>query len=173
MMVCPGSAAIFAAQGGSIVNIASVAAFNASARNASYAASKAALVSYTSTLAHAHGPEGVRANTVAPGWVRTPMSSPAPCSSPMAAAARRRRTGPSDVERRRPCPFRAGQNRLPPAHHRGEPFAAADIPKPNSLRLTLVQRRCSSASLLSGGERQMLIVARALHGRPKVILIDE
>jgi NAD(P)-dependent dehydrogenase (short-subunit alcohol dehydrogenase family) len=31
-------------------------------------------VSYTRSLAHAHGADGVRANCVAPGWVRTPMS---------------------------------------------------------------------------------------------------
>lgn len=74
MMVCRAALPLLRRQGGSIVNIASVAAFNASASNASYAASKAALVSYTRTLAYAHGPEGVRANAVAPGWVRTPMS---------------------------------------------------------------------------------------------------
>lgn len=74
MMVCRAALPLLRRRGGSIVNIASVAAFNASASNASYAASKAALVSYTRTLAYAHGPDGVRANAVAPGWVRTPMS---------------------------------------------------------------------------------------------------
>lgn len=60
--------------GGAVVNIASVAAFNSSPATTSYAASKAALVSYTRSLAFAHGPDGIRANVVAPGWVRTPMS---------------------------------------------------------------------------------------------------
>ena len=59
---------------GAVVNIASVAAFNSSPSTTSYAASKAALVSYTRSLAYAHGADGVRANVVAPGWVRTPMS---------------------------------------------------------------------------------------------------
>ncbi|MGY2499023.1 SDR family oxidoreductase, partial [Klebsiella pneumoniae] len=58
-----------------IVNIASVAAFNASPDSASYAASKAAVVAYTRSLAYAHGADGIRANAVAPGWVRTPMSA--------------------------------------------------------------------------------------------------
>jgi len=59
---------------GAIVNIASVAAFNGSAGMASYAASKAGLIAYTRTLANRYGAEGVRANCLAPGWVRTPMS---------------------------------------------------------------------------------------------------
>jgi NAD(P)-dependent dehydrogenase (short-subunit alcohol dehydrogenase family) len=59
---------------GAIVNIASVAAFNGSAGMASYAASKAGLVAFTRTLANRYGAEGIRANCLAPGWVRTPMS---------------------------------------------------------------------------------------------------
>lgn len=74
MKVCRAALPFLKRQGGAIVNIASVAAFNASPANAAYAASKAALVSYTRTLAYAHGPDGIRANVVAPGWVRTPMS---------------------------------------------------------------------------------------------------
>jgi NAD(P)-dependent dehydrogenase (short-subunit alcohol dehydrogenase family) len=74
MKVCRAALPLLKRQGGAIVNIASVGAFNASAQNAAYSASKAALVSYTRSLAFAHGPDGIRANAVAPGWVRTPMS---------------------------------------------------------------------------------------------------
>ncbi|KJJ95839.1 short-chain dehydrogenase [Burkholderiaceae bacterium 26] len=59
---------------GSIVNISSVAAFNASAGMASYAASKAGLVALTRALANRYGSAGIRANCVCPGWVRTRMS---------------------------------------------------------------------------------------------------
>jgi len=59
---------------GSIVNVSSVAAFNASAGMASYAASKSGLVALTRALANRYGADGVRANCVCPGWVRTRMS---------------------------------------------------------------------------------------------------
>jgi len=60
---------------GSIVNIASVAAFNAGADAASYASSKAGVVALTRSAAHAYGPRGVRVNALCPGWVDTPMAA--------------------------------------------------------------------------------------------------
>jgi NAD(P)-dependent dehydrogenase (short-subunit alcohol dehydrogenase family) len=74
MRVCRAALPRLRQRGGAIVNIASVAAFNSSPESVSYAASKAAVVSYTRSLAFAHGGDGIRANAVAPGWVRTPMS---------------------------------------------------------------------------------------------------
>jgi|SRR5579883_40113 len=60
--------------GGAIVNVASVAAFNATPGAASYATSKAAVVAFTRAIANSYGERGVRANCLCPGWVRTPMS---------------------------------------------------------------------------------------------------
>lgn len=64
-----------AAGAGSIVNIASIAA---SAPNgvAAYGPSKAAILGLTRQIAAEWGPKGVRANSVSPGLVRTPMSEP-------------------------------------------------------------------------------------------------
>jgi NAD(P)-dependent dehydrogenase (short-subunit alcohol dehydrogenase family) len=64
------------AQGcGSIVNVASVAAFSAGAASASYAASKAGVVALTRSAAQAYGARGVRVNALCPGWVDTPMAA--------------------------------------------------------------------------------------------------
>jgi NAD(P)-dependent dehydrogenase (short-subunit alcohol dehydrogenase family) len=60
--------------GGAVVNVSSVAAFNASPGMASYAASKAGIVALTRALANQYGAQRIRANCVCPGWVRTPMS---------------------------------------------------------------------------------------------------
>ena len=63
-----------AARKGSIVTVSSVAGLRASPESLAYCASKAGLLMLTQCLAVDHGPEGVRANCVAPGWVRTPMA---------------------------------------------------------------------------------------------------
>jgi NAD(P)-dependent dehydrogenase (short-subunit alcohol dehydrogenase family) len=62
------------ARGGAIVNVASVAARRGDNPEVlCYAASKAALLAVTRSLAHAFGPRGVRVNAVLPGLIDTPM----------------------------------------------------------------------------------------------------
>lgn len=58
---------------GAVVGIASVNAHRAGPGWASYCASKAGLVMLVQSIANDYGPQGVRANAVCPGWVRTPM----------------------------------------------------------------------------------------------------
>lgn len=60
-----------AAGGGSIVNFGSVSWMIKSANLASYAACKAAVHGMTRCLAHDHGADGIRVNTLVPGWVMT------------------------------------------------------------------------------------------------------
>ncbi len=74
MTVCRAGLPLIKKQRGAVVNIASTAAFTCGPGMTSYAASKAALVAYTRSIANAYGRDGVRANAIAPGWVRTPMS---------------------------------------------------------------------------------------------------
>lgn len=58
--------------GGSIVQIASIAAFQGMPFGAGYALAKAALLSLTRTMALEWGPLGIRVNAVAPGTIRVP-----------------------------------------------------------------------------------------------------
>jgi NAD(P)-dependent dehydrogenase (short-subunit alcohol dehydrogenase family) len=61
------------ARGGSIVNFASTAARIPRPISSHYAASKAAVVSFTRSAAVALGPSGIRVNAVCPGIIDTPM----------------------------------------------------------------------------------------------------
>ncbi len=64
-----------ASGGGSQVFVASVSGLTSAPRHAAYGAAKAALMSWVRTLAVELGPQGVRANAVAPGMVWTPRIS--------------------------------------------------------------------------------------------------
>ncbi|KAL8830475.1 MAG: hypothetical protein Q9191_001406 [Dirinaria sp. TL-2023a] len=59
----------------SIVNAASIAAFNACPSLAAYGASKAGVVSLTKTAAKEVGHKGIRVNCIAPGPIQTPMTN--------------------------------------------------------------------------------------------------
>lgn len=59
---------------GSIVNIASVAASTPEPKAGAYSASKAAITIMAEQAAVEWGPYGIRANTVSPGMMRTPMA---------------------------------------------------------------------------------------------------
>jgi meso-butanediol dehydrogenase / (S,S)-butanediol dehydrogenase / diacetyl reductase len=59
---------------GAVVTVASLAGLRAGPASAAYCASKAGVIQLTRCIALDHGPAGVRANCVCPGWVRTPMA---------------------------------------------------------------------------------------------------
>jgi NAD(P)-dependent dehydrogenase (short-subunit alcohol dehydrogenase family) len=63
------------AGGGSIVNLASEVAFSGSPGLAHYDASKAAVIGLTRTLARELGPDSVRVNALAPGFIPTEASA--------------------------------------------------------------------------------------------------
>jgi NAD(P)-dependent dehydrogenase (short-subunit alcohol dehydrogenase family) len=65
-------AMIESGDGGAIVNISSISALRPRGLTA-YAASKGAVIALTRAMAVDHGPDGIRANCVAPGPVYTPM----------------------------------------------------------------------------------------------------
>jgi 3-oxoacyl-[acyl-carrier protein] reductase len=62
------------ADGGVIVNIASLDGMTGAFGSMSYAASKAALINITKSLGNNFGLRGVRVNAVAPGWIETEMA---------------------------------------------------------------------------------------------------
>jgi NAD(P)-dependent dehydrogenase (short-subunit alcohol dehydrogenase family) len=60
--------------GGSIINVSSAAGLTGGYPHIAYSVTKGALSNLTRSLAATHGPEGIRVNTVVPGFVHTPMA---------------------------------------------------------------------------------------------------
>ena len=94
--------------GGTVVNVGSIEGLGSNPRHPAYCASKAGLHGLTRAVAVDHGPDGVRCNAVAPGWIDTPLNEDFIDSMPDPAAFRAqigrihptRRTGaPQEVAR--------------------------------------------------------------------------
>ncbi|MFP3989083.1 3-oxoacyl-[acyl-carrier-protein] reductase [Streptomyces sp. E11-3] len=62
-------------QGGSVVTLSSIAGVAGNAGQTNYSASKAGIIGFTRSLAKEAGRYGIRANTVAPGFIDTDMTS--------------------------------------------------------------------------------------------------
>lgn len=60
---------------GAVVNVASMWSYFGSPNNPAYTASKAGVLGLTRAYAAALAPQGIRVNAVAPGWIRTRLSS--------------------------------------------------------------------------------------------------
>jgi 3-oxoacyl-[acyl-carrier protein] reductase len=65
-------------RGGAIVNVSSVVGVHGNFGQANYAASKAGIIGFTKSLARELGSRGVRANVVAPGYVKTQLTDVLP-----------------------------------------------------------------------------------------------
>jgi len=61
--------------GGAIVNNSSSGGYRANPGNPTYAAMKGGVISLSSSAAMQYGEQGIRINTVCPGWVETPMTA--------------------------------------------------------------------------------------------------
>lgn len=59
---------------GSVVVISSIAGLAASPESVGYVTGKHGLIGLARSMTRDYGPDGVRVNTVCPGWVRTPMA---------------------------------------------------------------------------------------------------
>ena len=67
---------LLAVRGGSVVTIASMYAYFGGGEIAAYSASKGGVVQLTKSLAEVYASEGIRVNSVAPGWIDTPLLAP-------------------------------------------------------------------------------------------------
>ncbi|MGI9435693.1 MAG: SDR family NAD(P)-dependent oxidoreductase [Geminicoccaceae bacterium] len=95
--------------GGVIVNVGSIEALGANPRHSAYAASKAGLHGLTRAIAVDHGPDGVRCNAVAPGWIDTDLNIDFVDKMPDPAA------------------FRAGLSKVHPVGRTGNPDEVAAL----------------------------------------------
>ena len=67
---------------GQLVGIASVAGIRGLPGAGAYSASKAAVIAYCESLRNELSPHGIRVTTIAPGYIRTPMTDRNPYSMP-------------------------------------------------------------------------------------------
>lgn len=87
-------------RGGSIINMTSVVGIKGNAGQTNYAASKAGIIGFTKSVALELGSRGIRANTIAPGFIETEMTDqldPATVQSWRDAIPLKRGGQPEDV----------------------------------------------------------------------------
>jgi 3-oxoacyl-[acyl-carrier protein] reductase len=65
-------------RGGSIVNLSSIVGLHGNWGQSNYAASKGGIIAFTKSLAQELGSRGVRANVVAPGYIKTQLTDAIP-----------------------------------------------------------------------------------------------
>lgn len=65
---------LLAASNGTMITIASMLAYFGGGSRVAYSASKGGIVQLTKSLAEAWAADGIRVNSVAPGWIETPLA---------------------------------------------------------------------------------------------------
>ncbi|RII17756.1 2-dehydro-3-deoxy-D-gluconate 5-dehydrogenase [Streptomyces sp. YIM 130001] len=75
MRCCVAARKALAGSGGSVVNIASMLSFFGGPKVPAYSSSKGGVMQLTKALAVAWAEQGIRVNAVAPGWIRTGLTS--------------------------------------------------------------------------------------------------
>ncbi len=75
-------------RGGVIVNISSIVGVHGNWGQTNYAASKAGIIGFTKSLARELGSRGIRANVVAPGYVKTQLTEVLPDEATAAMVSR-------------------------------------------------------------------------------------
>ena len=75
MRGCVAARPLLAAAGGSIINVASMLSYFGGPLVPAYTASKGGVVQLTKALAVAYATDGIRVNAVAPGWIRTDLTT--------------------------------------------------------------------------------------------------
>ncbi len=87
-------------RGGSIINMSSVVGVHGNAAQCNYAASKAGLIALAKSIGQEMGRKGVRANSIAPGFIETAMTQALPeeiCKEWMEKIPLRRGGTPEDI----------------------------------------------------------------------------
>ncbi|EUC14973.1 UNVERIFIED_ORG: NAD(P)-dependent dehydrogenase (short-subunit alcohol dehydrogenase family) [Burkholderia sp. CF145] len=74
MRACAAARPLLRAQGGAIVNTASMLSFFGGGLVPAYSASKGGVAQLTKSLAIAYAADRIRVNAVAPGWIATPLT---------------------------------------------------------------------------------------------------
>lgn len=73
--LCQGLHGKLKSRPGSIINIASIYSYFASAQVPGYGASKAAILQMTKSLGALYATDGIRVNAIAPGWIETNLTA--------------------------------------------------------------------------------------------------